>query len=55
MREIRVAMPDGLYGHECAFVYDPAHDVCVALVPRSFSGPMQTLLLRFDPQAAGGP
>lgn len=51
LREVRLALPEGLYGHECALVYDPRHDVCVALIPRSFSGPMQTLLLRFDPRA----
>ena len=46
LRELDVALPDGLYGHECALVYDPKHDVCVALIPRSFSGPMQTFLFR---------
>ncbi|MCL4203769.1 MAG: hypothetical protein KJ000_14810 [Pirellulaceae bacterium] len=48
MRELEVAMPEGLYTHECAMVYDPGHDICVALIPRSFTGPMQTFLFRFE-------
>ncbi len=49
MAKLDVELPEGLYTHECALVYDPKHDVCVALIPRSFSGPMQTFLYRFDP------
>jgi hypothetical protein len=49
MREIDIALPDGLYTHECAMVYDPKHDVCVTLIPSRFSGPMQTFLYRFEP------
>jgi hypothetical protein len=49
LRQVEVDLPDGLYTHECAMVYDERHDVCVALVPASFSGPMQTLLFRFAP------
>jgi hypothetical protein len=49
MRELEVDLPKGLYGHECALTYDPHHDVCVALIPESFSGPMQTFLFRFEP------
>ncbi|MBM4019437.1 MAG: hypothetical protein FJ288_14130 [Planctomycetes bacterium] len=52
MAEVPAAMPDGLYTHECALVHDPRRDVCVALIPRTFSGPMQTFLLRFVPDAA---
>jgi len=52
LTELDVEMPEGLYSHECAMVYDPAHDVCVALVPRRFSGPMRTFLFRYDPAAA---
>ena len=52
MAELDVGLPKGLYTHECAMVYDPRHDVCVALIPRSFSGPMQTFLFRFDPKTA---
>ena len=52
MAELDIELPVGLYTHECAFVYDPQHDVCVALIPRSFSGPMQTFLYRFDPKTA---
>jgi hypothetical protein len=52
MRELDVALPKGRYGHECAMVYDPTHDVCVALIPSRFSGPMQTFLFRFDPGTA---
>ncbi len=52
MTELKVALPEGLYGHECALLYDPGHDVCVALIPGSFNGPMQTFLFRFDPKAA---
>ncbi len=49
MAELDVALPKGLYSHECAMVYDPTYDVCVVLIPRSFSGPMQTFLFRYDP------
>jgi hypothetical protein len=52
LAELDVALPDGLYTHECALVYDARHDVCVALIPASFSGPMQTFLFRFDPTTA---
>ncbi len=52
MAELDVDLPKGSYNHECAMVYDPSHDVCVALIPSSFSGPMQTLLFRFDPNTA---
>jgi hypothetical protein len=48
--ELNVELPEGLYTHECAFVYDPRHDVCVALIPSRFSGPMQTFLYRFEPE-----
>ncbi len=50
MGELDVRRPEGLYGHECAVAYDPKHDVCVALIPRRFSGPMQTFLFRYDPR-----
>lgn len=50
--ELDVDLPDGLYTHECAMVYDPKHDVCVALIPRSFTGPMQTFLYRYDARTA---
>jgi hypothetical protein len=53
MGELEVELPAGLYTHECAMVYDPAHDVCVALIPRRFSGPMQTFLFRFEPASVG--
>lgn len=49
MAEVNVQLPDGLYTHECALVYDPKHNVCVALIPSRFSGPMQTFLFRFSP------
>lgn len=49
MAKLDVDLPEGLYAHECALVHDPRHDVCVALIPSSFSGPMQTFLFRFDP------
>lgn len=49
MRQLDVELPEGRYGHECSFDYDPQHDVCVALIPSSFTGPMQTFLFRFDP------
>ena len=49
MAELDVALPKGSYTHECSMVYDPTHDVCVALIPRSFSSPMQTFLFRYDP------
>jgi len=49
MRQVDVQLPKGRYGHECALVYDPKHDVCVALIPSRFSGPMQTFLFRYRP------
>jgi hypothetical protein len=49
MRQLDVELPEGRYGHECAMVYDPRHDVCVALIPSRFSGPMQTFLFRYEP------
>lgn len=49
LAEIETDLPDGSYAHECAFVYDPKHDVCVALIPSRFSGPMQTFVFRFEP------
>ena len=49
MGKVETAMPDGLYTHECAMVYDARHDVCVALIPARFSGPMQTFLFRYEP------
>jgi hypothetical protein len=52
MGQLDIELPAGLYTHECAFVYDPQHDVCVALIPSRFSGPMQTFLYRFDPSTA---
>ncbi|MCA9224269.1 MAG: hypothetical protein KDA47_01595 [Planctomycetales bacterium] len=52
MRRVDVELPKGLYGHECAFVFDAPHNVCVALIPERFTGPMQTFLFRFDPAAA---
>lgn len=50
IRRVEIDLPEGLYTHECALVYDARHDVCVALIPRSFTGPMQTFLLRYEPQ-----
>lgn len=47
LSQLPVEMPAGLYHHECAMVYDPKHDVCVALLPAKFSGPMQTFLFRY--------
>ena len=38
-----------------SMAYDPKHDVCVALIPRRYSGPMQTFLFRFDPRAFVSP
>jgi hypothetical protein len=52
MAQVDIELPEGLYTHECAMVYDPAYDVCVALIPGRFSGPMQTFLYRFEPDSA---
>jgi hypothetical protein len=49
MAQVDIELPDGLYTHECAMVYDPTHDLCIALIPSRFSGPMQTFLYRFEP------
>ncbi|MGQ9662938.1 MAG: Kelch repeat-containing protein [Kiritimatiellia bacterium] len=51
-RELDVTMPKGSYGTECALVYDPIHKVCVALIPKSFTGKMQVVLFRYDPSTA---
>jgi hypothetical protein len=51
MAKVDVALPRGSYSHECAMVYDPRHDVCVALIPSRFTGPMQTFLFRYAKQA----
>jgi N-acyl-D-amino-acid deacylase len=51
-RELDMPMPKGVYGTEAAMVYDPAHDVCVLLLPRNFSGPLQTYLFRLDLKTA---
>jgi len=50
MATLDIEPPEGRLGHECALVYDPTHDVCVALIPSSFSGPMQTFLFRYEPE-----
>jgi hypothetical protein len=52
MSQLQVDLSKGSYAHECALVYDPKHDVCVALIPAGFTGPMQTFLYRYDPQTA---
>lgn len=49
LSELAIDLPEGSYTHECAMVYDPKHDVCVALIPSRFSGPMQTFLFRYAP------
>lgn len=51
-KELDVAMPKGRYGTESAMVYDPVHKVCVMLIPKGFSGYMQTMLFRYDPKTA---
>lgn len=48
MHTLDIKLPKGLYGHECAFVHDPKRDVCVALIPEKFTGPMQTFLFRYE-------
>jgi len=47
-----VTMPKGSYGTECALVYDPVHEVCVMLIPHSFSGKLGVYLFRYDPKTA---
>ena len=51
-RELDTAVPKGLFGTECAMVYDPVHEVCVLLIPTSFSGKMRVGLLRYNPRTA---
>ncbi len=51
-RTMAVEMPKGMYGTECAMVYDPVHQLCVALVPTGFSAKMQVVLFRYDPKTA---
>ena len=48
--QVDVELPEGRYTHECAMVYDARHDVCVALIPSRFSGPVQTFLFRYAPR-----
>ena len=52
MARLDIVLPKGLYSHECAFVYDPKHDVCIGLIPSRFTGPLQTFLFRYDPRTA---
>lgn len=52
MRQVEVDLPEGSYGHECAMVYDARHNVCIALIPSRFTGPMQTFLFRYRPDTA---
>ncbi|HQL73870.1 MAG: Kelch motif protein [Planctomycetes bacterium ADurb.Bin126] len=51
-KHLDVDLPEGCYTHECSLDYDARHDLAVALVPSRFSGPLRTLLLRYDPSAA---
>jgi len=44
-----VVLPEGNYGMDTTFVYDPVHDVGVLLLPRRFCGPVHTYLLRYAP------
>jgi len=48
MSQLKVDLPKGLYGHECAFVYDSNRDLAVALIPSKFTGPMQTFWFRYQ-------
>ena len=50
--ELDVEMPEGSYGTESTMAYDPVHDVCVLLIPRSFSGPIRTCLFRYEAKGA---
>lgn len=47
-RRLDVELPEGCYTHECSLDYDVKHDVAVALVPSRFSGPLRTLLFRYN-------
>jgi hypothetical protein len=49
---IDTQMPEKGYGWDAAMVYDPVHDVAVALLPPRFSGPMRVFLFRYDPKTA---
>lgn len=51
-KELDVAVPKGLFGTECAMVYDPVHELCVLLIPMSFSGKMRVGLFRYGPRTA---
>jgi len=51
-RVIDTEMPEKGYGWDAAMVYDPVHDVTVALLPPKFSGPMRVFLFRYDPKTA---
>ncbi len=54
MARVDAKLPDGLYRTECALVHDPERDLCVALIPSRFGGPLGTYLFRFDPRRASG-
>jgi hypothetical protein len=51
-RVVDCAMPEKGYGWDSAAVYDPVHDVAVALLPARFSAPMRVFLFRYDPKTA---
>jgi len=51
-KSLQCKMPNGKYGWDSALVYDPLHDVAVALLPTRFSGPTQVFLFRYDPSKA---
>jgi len=51
-RVIDTEMPEKAYGWDAAMVYNPVHDVVVALLPPRFSGPMRVFLFRYDPKTA---
>jgi hypothetical protein len=51
-RVVDAEMPEKGYGWDAAMVYDPIHDVTVALLPPRFSGPMRVFLFRYEPKTA---
>ena len=50
-KELDLELPEGKYGTACALMYDPVHELCVALVPKR-RGRMQVVLFRYDPKEA---
>jgi len=50
-KDLDVEFPGGKYGVAGALMYDPVHELCVALIPAR-RGRMQVVLFRYEPTTA---